>query len=332
MNIVYNFKKLVLRVLDWVVSDTKNEKKDNTEPSMTFNSFTSGGMAVKGFMRDFRLISQIDPKHFSNGTDNGPSIMIGDTLINNQLASTVAESVDDENVSDEDVEVLTSESDVDDLVRRGFVNMPNRMPVAFNYRNESGHDVKKTVVIESPTGLLSPKEVFSELQVMPCPADMVNLDAKIATYTKIYDVIRVDSSRGNRETIADILQRLKNRKLYSTETAYSVFFDQFKNTSDSAINILLDKYDHLRIGPADDFIPEMPAEALNSMLDYTDMVVKMCNVKPVFYLIAPAKDFRKIGGKRQDRDPILLVQSPIGFFWQIIGAWSTEQMLSINEL
>lgn len=320
-------KKQVLRFLDWVVRDEKSE--DIAEPEMMFSS---GGMAVKGFMRDFKLISQIDPKHFSNGADNGPSISIGHTMMNSPLASTVAEAVADENGSDEDVAVITSNTDVDEPMRRGVVNIPNRMPMLFNYRNDTGNDVKKTVVLESKTGLLSPKQVFDELQTVPTPADFNNLDAKIETYTKIYDVIRVDSSRGNRETIGDILQRLKNRKLYATDTSYSVFFSNFKNTTDSAINILLDKYEHLRIGPADDFIPEMPADALNSMLEYTDMVVKMCNVKPVFYLIAKSTDFRKVGEARGKRDPILLVQSPIGFFWQIIGAWDEQDMLLVNEL
>lgn len=324
-------KNQVLRFLDWVVRDEKTEESD--ELRMTFSSFSSGGMQVKGFMRDFKLISQIDPKHFSNGADNNPAISIGDTLLNTQLTTDVAEAVsNDEEVLDEDVEVLTSANDVNEPMRRGAVVIPNRMPVLFNYRNNDGNDVKKTVVLESKTGLLSPKQVFDELQTVPTPADFKNLDDKIETYTKIYDVIRVDSSRGNRETIGDILQRLKNRKLYDTDTSYSVFFSNFKNTTDSAINILLDKYEHLRIGPADDFIPEMPADALNSMLEYTDMVVKMCNVKPVFYLIAKSTDFRKVGEARGKRDPILLVQSPIGFFWQIIGAWDEQDMLLVNEL
>ena len=50
--------------------------------------------------------------------------------------------------------------------------------------------------------------------------------------------------------------------------------------------------------------------------------------KPVFYVIAEPDKFRKAYEKR---DPILLVQSPFGFYWQILGAWDKEMIL-LSEL
>ena len=50
----------------------------------------------------------------------------------------------------------------------------------------------------------------------------------------------------------------------------------------------------------------------------------MSERKPIFYLIAEAKDFKQKKEMRQKRDPILLVQAPFGFYWQILGAWGPE--------
>jgi hypothetical protein len=47
-----------------------------------------------------------------------------------------------------------------------------------------------------------------------------------------------------------------------------------------------------------------------------------------FYVIADKKDFDKTPAKR---DPILLAQSPFGFFWNILGAWSDE-MIFLGDL
>jgi uncharacterized lipoprotein len=47
-----------------------------------------------------------------------------------------------------------------------------------------------------------------------------------------------------------------------------------------------------------------------------------------FYVIAEEKSFKSAAEKR---DPILLVQSPFGFYWQILGAWDKEMIL-LSEL
>ena len=69
-------------------------------------------------------------------------------------------------------------------------------------------------------------------------------------------------------------------------------------------------------------------EAVNVMKKYTEVTKKMSGESPVFYVIAEAKDFIK---KQEKLDPILLVQSPFGFYWQILGAWDKE-MLLLSEL
>ena len=64
------------------------------------------------------------------------------------------------------------------------------------------------------------------------------------------------------------------------------------------------------------------------MAAYTEHTVSVCGKKPIFYVIAEPDKFRKAFEKR---DPILLVQSPFGFYWQILGAWDKE-MLLLGEL
>jgi hypothetical protein len=79
---------------------------------------------------------------------------------------------------------------------------------------------------------------------------------------------------------------------------------------------------------SDLFVPEFPDEAIMVMREYTDQLQALCNKKPVFYVIAEPDKFRKA---YERRDPILLVQSPFGFYWQILGAWDKEMIL-LSEL
>jgi hypothetical protein len=61
---------------------------------------------------------------------------------------------------------------------------------------------------------------------------------------------------------------------------------------------------------------------------YREEFAKFSDKQLVFYVIAEAEDFEKADDKR---DPILLVQSPFGFYYQILGAWDKE-MLILHEL
>jgi len=72
------------------------------------------------------------------------------------------------------------------------------------------------------------------------------------------------------------------------------------------------------------FIPDFPVEAIKTMQTYTDKVMEVCGKKPIFYVIAEDDNFKKAYGKR---DPILLAQSPFGFYWYILGAWDKEMLL-----
>ena len=168
---------------------------------------------------------------------------------------------------------------------------------------------------------VKPIDVLNELEVIPTPFSLEKLDEKIGIMKMKSDLItQVHSKR----EVKALIERLNNRKKYTKNKA---FFDKFQNTNDEKIDNLLNKYD-LVMKESDIFIPEFPNDAITVMKEYTDMVNSICKKKPIFYVIAEPSLFRKAYEKR---DPILLVQSPFGFYWQILGAWDKE-MLLLGEL
>lgn len=168
---------------------------------------------------------------------------------------------------------------------------------------------------------LTPKEALSELERIPTTFSLANLDDKISMLKDKEKLIK--QSYANRE-IKALLERLENRKKYKE---HKIFFEQFDNTSQDKIDALLKKTG-LVMKESDIFIPEFPDDAIKTMKEYTEKVELICGKKPVFYVIADAKEFRSAYEKR---DPILLVQSPFGFYYQILGAWD-EEMLLLSEL
>jgi hypothetical protein len=168
---------------------------------------------------------------------------------------------------------------------------------------------------------IKPIDVLDQLETIPTPWTLSNLQDKI-------DVLKYKSELivqhyAKREVDA-LIERLENRKKWEDHKA---FFNEFQNTTDEKIDNLLDKYD-LVMNTSDLFVPEFPDDAIAVMKAYTEEMDKVCGKKPVFYVIAEPDKFKKAYEKR---DPILLVQSPFGFYWQILGAWDKEMIL-LSEL
>lgn len=170
---------------------------------------------------------------------------------------------------------------------------------------------------------IKPIDALKELEIVPTPFSLTNLDDKIYMMESKLPFIKENYPK---REVQSILERLRNRKKY-LDGDFKEFFTRYQNTDDLKIEALLKKY-NLVFKTADIFIPEFPAEASKIMEDYTNKVMELCGKKPVFYVIAAAELF-KSAYKRND--PILLVQSPFGFYWQILDAWD-EEMLIINEL
>lgn len=209
----------------------------------------------------------------------------------------------------------------------------------FDFRNyQSGTSVNTFIVSGTVSGSLDggneeskpqeirkiavkPIDVLEELETVPTPWDLSNLDDKITILKFKSDLI---TQYYTKREVEGLIERLENRKKWGE---FKDYFDGFKNTTDEKIEKLLDKYD-LVMKESDLFVPEFPDVAIKTMMEYTEKMDKLCGKKPVFYVIAEPDKFRKAYEKR---DPILLVQSPFGFYWQILGAWDKE-MLLLSEL
>lgn len=166
-----------------------------------------------------------------------------------------------------------------------------------------------------------PIDVLNQLDIIPTPFTVENIDGKIKLFK---DKSTLTNQRYTRDQIEGFISRLENRKKYREH--YS-FFNKFPNTNDEKIDALLAKY-KLVMKKSHLFVPTFPQDAIDIMKEYSEAVKKITSEKPVFYVIAEEKDFNK---KEKKLDPILLVQSPFGFYWQILGAWDKE-MLLLHEL
>lgn len=167
----------------------------------------------------------------------------------------------------------------------------------------------------------TPLEVSQELERIPVEIKLQNLDQKIMLFKSKRKLI---GQKFTKDQVNGFIQRLENRKHYEQHKA---FFAMFPNTNDEKIDNLLKKY-KLVMKKSDLFVPTFPKDAIDIMTQYSETVAKFTDEAPVFYVIAEKKDFEK---KYKKLDPILLVQSPFGFYWQILGAWDKE-MLLLSEL
>ncbi|MEK6828868.1 MAG: hypothetical protein AABY15_01990 [Nanoarchaeota archaeon] len=185
--------------------------------------------------------------------------------------------------------------------------------MAFNGTSESKDKVQKITK--------KPIEVVDELGKHPNIFTLTNLEDKIEM---MKDKIGIIEQKYAKLEMKGLLERLENRKKYHE---FKDFYDKFPNTNMESIDNLLGKY-NLVMKPSDLFIPEFPQEAVNVIKSYNETTKKLCGKEPKYYVIAEEAKFQKAYEKR---DPILLVQSPFGFYYQILGAWDSE-MLIVSQL
>lgn len=167
----------------------------------------------------------------------------------------------------------------------------------------------------------NPKDVVGELEKPPKGLSLEGLDEKILI---VKDKAELVAQWRAKEELEGLLQCLENRKKYYE---HSAFFAQFDTTTMESIDKLTSKYD-LVLNDADIFIPEFPTEAVAIMKEYNKQYKKITDKKARFKVIGTSEDFKDADGKR---DPILLAQSPFGFYFDILGAWDKE-MLILSEL
>ena len=167
-----------------------------------------------------------------------------------------------------------------------------------------------------------PIDVFNELTRVPNPAILENLEDKILVLKSKEKLIRYNAY-AKREVI-DMTLRLENRRKYSE---FEDFFGQFENTTLELVEALVNKYGFV-MKTSDLFIPKFPEDAIKIMEEYNTKTKELCGKLPVYYVIAERSLFQK---EYRRNDPILLVQSPFGMYFQILGAWDKELVL-LEEL
>lgn len=172
-----------------------------------------------------------------------------------------------------------------------------------------------------PQVKVKPIEVLDKLGRIPEPVKMEELDTQIATFE---DKTNLTNQHWAKQQMQAMVQCLKNRKKYPDHIE---FFSKFPYTTDEKISALVTTY-KLVIRSADLFVPTLPKEAIDIMKEYKETCKKISGTEPNFYVIAEEQDFKD---KYKKNDPILLVQSIFGFFWQILGAWDKE-LLILSEL
>lgn len=199
----------------------------------------------------------------------------------------------------------------------GYRNQGNTAPINMPTGNQNeGDSEEKTTKIR-----VKPVDVFNELERTPKGIDLELLDEKIAI---LKDKIKFIKQYYTKREVDAMIERLEFRKKYDE---YKDFFNQFDNTDELKIKKFTHTHD-LVMETADIFIPDFPNDAIEIMKSYDEKVVELTGKKPVFYVIAEKELFDYSYDKR---DPILLVQSPFGFYYQILGAWDKELMY-LSEL
>lgn len=178
---------------------------------------------------------------------------------------------------------------------------------------------------KDPEETITPKGVIDELGRVPCPIECEpkEIDARVALMERKIR-LGIDNTYTKAE-MEGMVACLKRRARYNENKE---FFEKFDYTTTEKIEGLLEKHPSLCMKGSTLFVPTFPEDAISAMEAYKKKCKSLFDLDPVFYVIAKKDDFRK---KEKKNDPILLVQSPFGFFWQILGAWD-EEMLLLEEL
>jgi len=175
---------------------------------------------------------------------------------------------------------------------------------------------------------ITPKDVLVELGRIPTLWSLDGIDDKIKILEEKRALI---SQRYASEEMDGLILCLKNRKKYDSRTrdglTFREYFSRFDATDQFHVDALCKKHS-LVFKSADIFIPEFPDDATAIMADITNKTKQLCGKMPRLFVIANEDQFRSADKKR---DPILLSQSPFGFYYYILGAWDKE-MLYLPEL
>lgn len=211
----------------------------------------------------------------------------------------------------------------------GFITNSASLVVGEEDENDSEHIKQVKRKPETIKVTVKPKDVLMELERVPTQWSLQGIDEKIALLRDKLSLIRENYQAKRDVTL--LLLMLQNRKKYYDKAKdgqiFWQYFAKYDITNEEKINKLLTKY-NLVMEKSDIFIPEFPADAIAAMKEFSEKCKELCDKEPRFYVIATKESFKK---NYEKRDPILLAQSPFGYYFHILGAWD-EEMLYLPEL
>jgi hypothetical protein len=214
-------------------------------------------------------------------------------------------------------------------INNGSISSTSLLGITTQLSDNGDENIVNKPKIATIKVAIKPKDVLIELERTPTQWSLQGVDEKIALLKDKLNLIH-DNYAAKRDVSLLIIMLQNRKKYYDKATDGQIFWQYFAKydiTNEANINKLLIKHD-LVMEKSEIFIPEFPAEAINAMKEFSEKCKELCDREPVFYVIATKESFNK---KYEKRDPILLAQSPFGFYFHILGAWD-EEMLYLPEL
>jgi hypothetical protein len=158
-----------------------------------------------------------------------------------------------------------------------------------------------------------PVEIFNEIVSEKPIMNLTNLDKQIRLVKNRKRVLEEHIGESDSRHEDEALSYLRARKKF---IKCSGLF-KWPTTNQEKVNDLCKKYKVMSVAIGG-YYRNLPMEAIDEMEKYTKAHYKITRNKPVFTLIVDQ------GGKEQKKDPILLVCSPFGRWYYILGAWDKE--------
>lgn len=212
-----------------------------------------------------------------------------------------------------------------------FYTIAGNAPIYYAVETSNGKLVLANKKTKKKTYEITPKGIY-EMKMLNEKNFVINtetdyIESQLKTFKEKLSLVKMseyDYTRGVTE-IQSVVVRMENRKKYPE---FEKFFSQFPYTKTTKIKGIIGKNEYLKFDKVEQFLADLPKEAIKIMSEYKNNTEKLCGKFPLFYILAKKSDFEKT---ERRKDPILFAQSPFGHFWQILGAWD-EEMLFLEEL
>lgn len=164
-----------------------------------------------------------------------------------------------------------------------------------------------------------PLEVFEEILSEGPQIDLSNLDEKIAMVKERGDLLKRHLGREAIDEKLALGYLQARKKLVNNKKEFTWLI-----TTDEKVKALCEKY-QLRVVGFSGYCKNVPTEGLKEMENYIKAWEKVRYDEPEFSLIIDD------GGEEEKKDPILLVTSPFGRWYYVLGAWDKE-ILYVDDI